>query len=56
MCPCTEITGGLLNPIERAFRAHDPCFGCASHTMPGQMPLEVTLHAPDGTVLDCVKR
>ncbi|PWB74518.1 Ni/Fe hydrogenase subunit alpha, partial [candidate division GN15 bacterium] len=33
------ITDGMLNRIEMAFRAYDPCFGCATHSLPGQMPL-----------------
>jgi len=45
------VTEPMLNRIEMAFRAYDPCFGCATHTLPGQMPLEVVLHEPDGTVL-----
>jgi F420-non-reducing hydrogenase large subunit len=43
---------GLLNRIEMAFRAYDPCFGCATHSLPGQMPLEVTVRAVDGKVID----
>jgi F420-non-reducing hydrogenase large subunit len=31
----------ILNMIEMAFRAFDPCFSCATHSLPGQMPLEV---------------
>jgi len=46
-----QVTEGLLNMVEMAFRAYDPCFGCATHSLPGQMPLEVMLRAPDGTVL-----
>jgi len=46
------VTEGLLNTIEMGFRAYDPCMACATHTLPGQMPLEVTLHAPDGTVIE----
>ncbi len=46
-----EIKEGLLNTIEMAFRAYDPCMACATHTLPGQMPLEVTLRAPDGEVI-----
>ena len=46
-----HVTEGLLNMVEMAFRAYDPCFGCATHSLPGQMPLEVMLRAPDGTVL-----
>jgi F420-non-reducing hydrogenase large subunit len=51
-----EITEGLLNKIEMAFRAYDPCFGCATHSLPGQMPLEVRLRTPDGTVLSTTRR
>jgi F420-non-reducing hydrogenase large subunit len=46
-----EVTEGILNRIEMAFRAYDPCFGCATHSLPGQMPLVVRVRAPDGTVL-----
>ncbi|MEA1878385.1 MAG: nickel-dependent hydrogenase large subunit, partial [Bacteroidota bacterium] len=40
----SEITDGTLNKIEMAFRAYDPCFGCATHTLLGKMPLEVIVH------------
>lgn len=43
-----EVREGLLNMVEMAFRAYDPCFGCATHNLPGQMPLEITLRGPDG--------
>ena len=42
------VSEGLLNMVEMAFRAYDPCFGCATHSLPGQMPLEVTLRDPQG--------
>jgi len=45
------VTEGLLNMVEMAFRAYDPCFGCATHSLPGQMPLEVTLRDPQGRLL-----
>jgi F420-non-reducing hydrogenase large subunit len=44
----TVITEGLLNRIEMAFRAYDPCFGCATHSLPGEMPLEVTVRSQTG--------
>lgn len=44
----TVITNGLLNRIEMAFRAYDPCFGCATHALPGQMPLEVVIRDAAG--------
>lgn len=46
-----NVSEGLLNMVEMAFRAYDPCFGCATHSLPGQMPLEVTLRGPQGEVL-----
>ena len=51
-----EVTEGLLNMVEMAFRAYDPCFGCATHNLPGQMPLEVTLRDPHGRVLQRLAR
>jgi NAD-reducing hydrogenase large subunit len=50
-----ELTEGLLNHIEVAIRAYDPCLSCATHAL-GQMPLEVALQAADGAVLDRVQR
>ena len=43
-----NVSEGLLNKIEMAFRAYDPCFGCATHTLPGQMPLEVNVREAKG--------
>ena len=47
-----EVSNGLLNRIEMAFRSYDPCFGCATHSLPGQMPLEVNVRNPQGAVLE----
>ena len=44
-------TEGLLNMVEMAFRAYDPCFGCATHSLPGQMPLEVTVRDANGDIV-----
>jgi F420-non-reducing hydrogenase large subunit len=46
-----QVHEGLLNMVEMAFRAYDPCFGCATHSLPGQMPLEVRLRDAGGHVL-----
>jgi F420-non-reducing hydrogenase large subunit len=46
----TVVTDGLLNRIEMAFRNYDPCMSCATHSLPGQMPLEVVIRAADGTI------
>ncbi|HEY5488296.1 MAG TPA: Ni/Fe hydrogenase subunit alpha [Candidatus Limnocylindrales bacterium] len=50
------VDNGLLDRIEMAFRAYDPCFGCATHSLPGQMPLEVTLRGSDGATIDVIRR
>jgi F420-non-reducing hydrogenase large subunit len=42
--PGAEPDQGLLNMIEMAFRAFDPCYSCATHSLPGQMPLEVEFY------------
>jgi NAD-reducing hydrogenase large subunit len=46
-----EITEGLLNHIEVAIRAYDPCLSCATHAV-GVMPLEVVLVDAEGAVVD----
>jgi F420-non-reducing hydrogenase large subunit len=51
-----NVNQGLLNMVEMAFRAYDPCFGCATHNLPGQMPLEVTLRGPDGGTIETLSQ
>lgn len=50
------ITEGLLNRIEMGFRAYDPCFGCATHALPGQMPLEVVIRDAHGNEVQRLRR
>jgi F420-non-reducing hydrogenase large subunit len=38
---------GVLNMIEMAFRAYDPCHGCATHSLPGHIPLWVNIYDPE---------
>ncbi len=45
-----EVTEGLLNHIEVAIRAYDPCLSCATHAL-GQMPLEVDILDADGALV-----
>lgn len=47
----TEITEPMMNAIEVAIRAYDPCLSCATHAL-GQMPLIVEVFGSDGTQLD----
>lgn len=50
-----KLTEGMLNRVEAAIRCYDPCLSCATHAI-GKMPLEITLVAADGTVLDRISR
>jgi NAD-reducing hydrogenase large subunit len=50
-----ELTEGLLNHIEVAVRAYDPCLSCATHAL-GQMPLEVNLVGADGALRQTLLR
>ncbi len=52
----TVVTEGLLNRVEMAFRSYDPCFGCATHSLPGQMPLEVKITDADGCTVDILRQ
>ncbi|MBA7473379.1 NAD-reducing hydrogenase HoxS subunit beta [subsurface metagenome] len=51
-----EVSDGLLNMIEMAFRAYDPCHACATHSLPGRMPLEVNVYSSDGDLVKRLKR
>jgi F420-non-reducing hydrogenase large subunit len=52
----TVISNGLLNKVEMAFRSYDPCFGCATHSLAGQMPLEIKIRNAEGELLDVLKQ
>jgi NAD-reducing hydrogenase large subunit len=45
-----EITNGMLNQVEVAIRAYDPCLSCATHAM-GRMPLKLTVTDSAGNVI-----
>jgi NAD-reducing hydrogenase large subunit len=45
-----DIPEPMLNRIEHGIRCYDPCLSCSTHAY-GQMPLQVQLVAPDGTVI-----
>ena len=42
------VSDGIFNMIEMVFRCYDPCFSCATHSLPGQMPMELELIHKDG--------
>ncbi|MCS7215601.1 MAG: nickel-dependent hydrogenase large subunit [Thermodesulfovibrio sp.] len=50
------ITDGLLNRIEMAFRLYDPCLSCATHSIPGKMPMIVTIYNNKGDLVEVIRR
>lgn len=51
-----NVNEGLLNMVEMAFRAYDPCFGCSTHTLPGQAPLKVNIYDDKKRLIETVQR
>jgi len=51
-----EVPEGVLNMVEMAFRAYDPCHACATHSLPGSMPLLVRVRDHRGEVLSSLRR
>jgi F420-non-reducing hydrogenase large subunit len=39
-----KVDDGILNKVEMAFRAYDPCFACATHSIPGGMPMQIDIY------------
>jgi F420-non-reducing hydrogenase large subunit len=50
------VDDGILNMVEMAFRAYDPCFSCATHSLPGTMPMIVNFRDKAGNILRSAKR
>lgn len=50
-----ELTEPLLNQIEVAIRAYDPCLSCATHAL-GKMPLEISLINSNGDLVDRIEK
>ncbi|MFL7814308.1 MAG: Ni/Fe hydrogenase subunit alpha [Anaerolineales bacterium] len=46
-----EITEPMMNAVEVAIRAYDPCLSCATHAL-GQMPLEISLYDAEDRLID----
>jgi len=51
-----QVDQGLLNMVEMAFRAYDPCLACATHALLGQMPLEVVIRDTGGNIVKRLAR
>ena len=51
-----NVTDGILNEVEMAFRAYDPCHACATHSLPGSMPLSIRVRDGAGNTLTTLRR
>jgi len=51
-----KVSDGLLNMVEMAFRAYDPCFACATHSLPGQIPLIVRIRNTKGRIINTLRK
>ncbi len=50
------MSEGILNRVEMAFRAYDPCFACSTHSLPGEMPLTVEIIDNEGNTIRRIER
>jgi F420-non-reducing hydrogenase large subunit len=50
----SEVEEGLLNRVEMAFRAYDPCLACATHFLPGEMPFIINIRDKDRNVIKTI--
>jgi F420-non-reducing hydrogenase large subunit len=51
-----DVNDGLLNKVEMAFRAYDPCHACATHSLPGEMPLIARIRSSSGEIIRELRR
>ena len=51
-----KVNEGMLNKVEMAFRLYDPCLSCATHNLPGKMPLQIVVKNMNGEHLDTIRR
>ena len=51
-----NVEEGVLNLVEMAFRNYDPCLACATHALPGEMPLVVQVHDAEGNECQRIER
>jgi F420-non-reducing hydrogenase large subunit len=54
--PGKPVTDAILNTVEMAFRAYDPCLGCATHTLPGEMPILVRVYNHERELVQEIRR
>jgi len=50
------VDDGILNMIEMAFRAYDPCHACATHNIPGSLNIPIHIYDKNGNLIKVIKR
>ena len=50
-----DVTEGMLNRVEAAIRAYDPCLSCSTHAI-GQMPIQLEIIDPEGKLIKTITR
>mgnify|MGYP000147266499 CR=1 FL=1 len=51
-----QVDDGMLNKVEMAFRAYDPCLACATHALTGKMPLVINIRDHKHNVIRTLNR
>ncbi len=51
-----NISEGILNRVEMAFRAYDPCLACSTHALPGRLPIRILVLSSDGQLIKEITR
>lgn len=51
-----EVSDGILNMVEMAFRAYDPCLACATHSLPGQTPMIISIYDKNKKLIKEIRR
>lgn len=51
-----KVSEGILNMVEMAFRAYDPCLACATHSLQGEMPMVLNIYDNHNKLIKKIKR
>ncbi|MBU1077170.1 MAG: nickel-dependent hydrogenase large subunit, partial [Spirochaetes bacterium] len=51
-----QVSDGILNQVEMAFRAYDPCLACATHSFPGEMPMIIDIFDHNKKLVEKIQR
>jgi len=50
-----KVDEGILNFVELAYRPYDLCLACATHTLPGRLPIQIDIYSSKGELLKSLK-